>query len=410
MQDLFILGVGMTHFGKFAERSVQDLTADAVLACLEDAGCQASDIQAAYFANAGQGAIEGQHMVAGQIALRRMGLGGLPVVNVENACASASTAFHLACMHVRSGAADVVLAIGAEKMYTPQKERAFELLRGAQDVNDTGGMLRAVQELTGDKAPAAGIGAADRSIFMDVYAALAKQHMRLYGSTQRMFAAVAAKNRSHAAHNPLAQYRSTCSIEEVLAARTIAWPLTLPMCAPVSDGAAAAIVCSGRALRRLGSSRGIRVYACVLASGSNRGADEIESHITRRAALQAYELAGVGPGEMSVAEVHDATAVGEVIQTENLGLFAPGTGGEAAERGESALGGRLPVNTSGGLECKGHPIGATGLGQLYELTRQLRHEAGTGQVPGARFAIAENGGGFLGFEEAAACVTVLGRD
>lgn len=409
MEDVFILGVGMTRFGKLFDRTVADLTAEAVLACLEDAGCEAADVQAAYFANAGQGAIEGQHMIAGQIALRPLGFGGLPVVNVENACASASTAFHLACMHVKAGAADVVLAVGVEKMVTPQKERAFELLRGAQDVNDPGAMVHAMAVLAGEKQ-VAGAGASDRSVFMDVYAGLARQHMRLFGSTQRMFAAVTAKNRTHAVHNPFAQYRSSCSIEEVLAARPIAWPLTLPMCAPVSDGAAAAIVCSGAALRRQGGSRAVKVYASVLASGTQRQADEVEAHITRRASMQAYERAGVGPGEMSLAEVHDATAVGEVIQIENLGLFAAGAGGEAAERGDSALGGRLPVNVSGGLECRGHPIGATGLGQIHELTRQLRGEAGANQVPRARFGIAENGGGFLGVEEAAACVTVLGRD
>lgn len=409
MRQVFILGVGMTQFGKLVERSVAELTAEAVRACLGDAGCEARDVQAAFFSNAGQGAIEGQHMIAGQIALRPLGIAGVPIVNVENACASASTAFHLACMHVQAGAADVVLAVGAEKMVTPDKAGAFELLRGAQDVGDSASMGRAMSELAGE-ASQEGQGSQERSIFMDVYAGLAKQHMRLFGSTPRMFAAVTAKNRGHAVNNPFAQYRTLCTAEEVLAARSIAWPLTLPMCAPVSDGAAAAIVCSGAALRRLGGTRAVRVYATVLASGTARRVDDLDAHITRRAANQAYEQAGVGPDAMSVAEVHDATAVGEVIQVENLQLFAPGEGGVAAERGDSALGGRLPVNLSGGLECRGHPIGATGLGQIHELTRQLRGEAGHNQHPGARFGIAENGGGFLGFEEAAACITILGRN
>jgi acetyl-CoA acyltransferase len=274
-------------------------------------------------------------------------------------------------------------------------------------VNDPDAMVRAVAALSGKEAGEAA-GSAERSVFMDIYAGLAKQHMRLFGSTQRMFAAVTAKNRAHAVRNPYAQFRIASSIEEILAARPIAWPLTLPMCAPVSDGAAAAIVCSASALRRMGSSRAVRVYASVLASGTDRAADDLQAHITRKAAIQAYENAGVGPREISLAEVHDATAVGEVIQIETLGLYAAGEGGVAAELGESALGGRLPVNVSGGLECRGHPIGATGLGQIHELTRQLRHEAGANQVERARFAIAENGGGFLGVEEAAACITVLG--
>lgn len=406
MQDVYILGVGMTPFGKLVERSVPSLVAEAVRACFEDAGCEASDVQAAYFSNAGQGAIEGQHMIAGQIALRPLGLQRIPVVNVENACASASTALHMACMHVASGAADVVLAVGAEKMVTPQKERAFALLRGAQDVTDERSVLQALSALAG--APVAE-SSPDRSVFMDVYAGMAKQHMRLFGSTQRQFAAVTAKNRRHAVHNPFALYRSSTTIEEVLAAREIAWPLTLPMCAPVSDGAAAALVCSAAAMRRMGGARAVKVLACVLTSGSERAADDLQGHITARAARIAYERAGLGPQDISLAEVHDATAVGEVVQVENLGLFKPGEGGRAAERGDTTVGGRVPVNVSGGLECRGHPIGATGLGQVHELTRQLRGEAGANQVEGARVGIAENGGGFLGIEEAAACITVLAR-
>lgn len=409
MEQVYVLGVAMTRFGKFAERSVADLVAQAVRECLSDAGCAVGDVQAACFSNAGQGAIEGQHMIAGQIALRAVGFGGIPVINVENACASASTAFHIACMQVRSGAADVALAVGAEKMVAPQKERAFELLRGAQDVNDPEAMARVIAALAGSEV-GDGAASSERSVFMDVYAGLAKQHMRLFGSTQRMFAAVTSKNRAHAVHNPYAQYRTPCSVDEVLAARLIAWPLTLPMCSPVSDGAAAAIVCSEAALSRFGGARAVKVCASVLASGTDRAVDDVQAHITRRAAARAFEQAGIGPREMSLAEVHDATAVGEVIQVENLGLFEMGEGGVAAERGDSALGGRLPVNVSGGLECRGHPIGATGLGQIHELTRQLRHEAGPNQVAGARFAVAENGGGFLGFEEAAACITVLGRN
>ena len=407
--DIYVIGTGMTPFGKFPSLSVRDLTRDAVSAALSDAVCAIVDIEVACFANAAQGGIEGQYMIPGQIALRAMGFEKLPIVNIENACASASSAFHLACMHLKAGEADVALAIGVDKMNTPEKQKAFDVLAGAQDVHNEDTTLRNLALLAQDADDAGDGEGLARSVFMDVYASLAKQHMRRFRSTQRMFAAIASKNHAHSVHNPLAQYRKAYSIEEVLGARPIAWPLTLPMCAPVSDGAAAAIVCTGKALHRFQRARAVRVHATVLASGSNRGAEELEQHITRRAANLAYERAGLGPQDMSVAEVHDATAVGELIQTENLGFCEAGGGGELAERGDTSIGGRIPVNPSGGLECKGHPIGATGLGQIHELVMQLRGEARVRQVEKARFGIAENGGGFHGFEEAAACVTILGR-
>lgn len=409
MEDIYVIGTGMTPFGKFPSLSVRDLTRDAVSAPLSDAGCAIVDIEVACFANAAQGGIEGQYMIPGQIALRAMGFEKLPIVNIENACASASSAFHLACMHLKAGEADVALAIGVDKMNTSEKQKAFDVLAGARDVHNEDTTLRNLALLAQDADDAGDGEGLPRSVFMDVYASLAKQHMRRFRSTQRMFAAIASKNHAHSVHNPLAQYRKAYSIEEVLGARPIAWPLTLPMCAPVSDGAAAAIVCTGKALHRFQRARAVRVHATVLASGSNRGAEELEQHITRRAANLAYERAGLGPQDMSVAEVHDATAVGELIQTENLGFCEAGGGGELAERGDTSIGGRIPVNPSGGLECKGHPIGATGLGQIHELVMQLRGEARVRQVEKARFGIAENGGGFHGFEEAAACVTILGR-
>jgi acetyl-CoA acetyltransferase len=245
---------------------------------------------------------------------------------------------------------------------------------------------------------------------MDIYAAFGRFHMREFGTTQRQIAAVSAKNHGHSVHNPLAQYRNAYTIDEVLAAPPITYPLTLPMCAPVSDGAAAAIVCSEAALAKLAQrQRAIRVLASVVATGTNRRPEDVGQHLTVRAAKKAYEVAGVGPKDISVAEVHDATAIGEIIQSENLGFCAFGEGGPLAERGETTLGGRIPINTSGGLESKGHPIGATGIGQLHELVQQLRGEAGARQVQGARLAIAENGGGLYGLEEAVAAITILGR-
>jgi acetyl-CoA acyltransferase len=244
---------------------------------------------------------------------------------------------------------------------------------------------------------------------MDVYAAMAKFHMKRFGTTERQLAAVAAKNHHHSTFNPLAQYRNDMSIEDVLTARMITWPLTLPMCAPISDGAAAAILVREEALDRFDRNRAVQVCASVLGSGSDRGPEEVEKHICHRLALKAYDHAGIEPKDISVAEVHDASAFGEIVQLENLGFCDFGEGGRLAERGETALGGRIPVNPSGGLESKGHPIGATGLAQIYELVLQLRGEAIDRQVDGARFAIAENGGGFHGYEEAAACLTILSR-
>ena len=249
------------------------------------------------------------------------------------------------------------------------------------------------------------------SVFMDIYAAMGRLHMDIFGTTQQQFAAVAAKNHAHSVHNPLAQYREALSVQQVLAAPPISYPLTLPMCSPVSDGAAAAIVCSAAGLKRLqgDARRAVRVLACVLQTGSEREAMDLENHLVRKASHRLYEQAGVAPQDVGVAEVHDATAIGEILQSELLGLVPPGQGGPAAERGDTSLGGSIPINPSGGLESKGHPIGATGLGQVFELVAQLRGEAGARQVPGARIALAENGGGLAGVEEAVACLTLLGR-
>jgi acetyl-CoA acetyltransferase len=249
------------------------------------------------------------------------------------------------------------------------------------------------------------------SVFMDVYAAFARAHMKRFGTTQRQIAAVAAKNHAHSVHNPLSQYRTSYTIDEVLAAAPITYPLTLPMCSPVSDGAAAAILCTGAALRRLGldTHRAVRVLSSVIQTGSDRNYTDVRNHLTVHAARRAYEAAGIGPRDVSVAEVHDATAMGEIIQIENLGFFEFGEGGPASERGDTSIGGRIPVNPSGGLESKGHPVGATGIAQVHELVTQLRGEAGPRQVDGASIAVAENGGGLYGVEEAVACVTILGR-
>lgn len=412
MEPIFIAGVGMTPFGRHLALSVQDLTRQAVQAALQDAGCALDQLQAAYFANATQGHMEGQHMVRGQLALRAMGVQGIPIVNVENACASASTALHLAVQQVQSGSADIVLAVGAEKMVSQDKARMFAAFDGAWDVHDTAAsQARLLAMGQGITPPEGSQSGRPYSVFMDIYAAMGRMHMREWGTTQRQFAAVAAKNHGHSAHNPLAQFREAFSIAQVLAAPPISYPLTLPMCSPVSDGAAAAIVCNAAGLKRLSGDarRAVRVLGCVLQTGSERDATDLENHLVKKAARRLYEQTGVAPQDVGVAEVHDATAIGEVLQSELLGLVPMGQGGLAAERGETAIGGRIPINPSGGLESKGHPIGATGLGQIFELVTQLRGEAGARQVAGARIALAENGGGLAGVEEAVACLTLLGQ-
>lgn len=411
MSDIYVIGIGMTPFGKFLDQSVKDLTRGAVEGALQDAGIAKEAIGAAFFANASQSAMEGQFMVPGEIALRDMGFCEIPISNIENACASASTAFHLAWTHLKAGQSDVALAVGAEKMYSADKAKTFAVFNGAWDVHDVDKLTARLVELGRGVEPPPGRVADNnqRSVFMDVYASMAKFHMKRFGLTERQLATVAAKNHHHSTLNPLSQYRNDMTIEAVLAARMIAWPLTLPMCAPISDGAAAAILVREEMLDSFDRSRAVKVCATVLASGSDRRAEEFEKHICRRAAQRAYEIAGVGPQDMSVAEVHDASAFAEILQAENLGFCESGQGGALAESGATALGGRIPINPSGGLESKGHPIGATGLGQIYELVTQLRGEAGDRQVPGARFAIAENGGGFHGWEEAAAVITILGR-
>ncbi|MFZ2856524.1 thiolase family protein [Acidovorax sp.] len=412
MEDIFVVGVGMTPFGRHLDKDIKGLTREAVTAALVDAGLQKEDLGAAFFGNTSQGHMDGQHMIRGQIALRAMGIGRIPVVNIENACASGSSAFVLACNHLKSGAGDVALAVGAEKMFSTDKLKMFSVFDSAWDLSRAEEIRAELMKMGRDvEVPEGSTSPRPYSVFMDVYAAFARSHMRTFGTTQRQLAAVSAKNHAHSVHNPLSQYQMAYSIEEVLAAPPITYPLTLPMCSPVSDGAAAAILCTRSALKRLGidEKRAIKVLASVVQSGSDRAEDDYVNHCTALASRRAYELAGVGPADISVAEVHDATAMGEIIQTENLGFCEFGMGGVIAERGETRIGGRIPVNPSGGLESKGHPVGATGIAQIHELVTQLRGEAGLRQVADARIALAENGGGLEGVEEAVACITILAR-
>jgi acetyl-CoA acetyltransferase len=412
MENIYIVGAGMTPFGRHMDKSVKQLTAWAVEDALKDAACDRKWIQAAFFGNTTQGHFDGQHMIRGHVALLPLGIQGIPIHNLEGACASSSSAFNLAVMQLRAGAADVALAVGAEKMYSSDKGKMLSAFDSAWDMETVGQNADYLAEMGKEIVPPPGSRSEKPySRFMDVYAALGRGLMARYGVTQRQFAAVASKNHGHSVHNERSQYRMPMSVEEILAAPPITYPITLPMCSPISDGAAAAIVCTESALAKYGfdRSRAVRVLASVMRSGTARAYDDYENGCMRLCARQAFEQAGIAPGEIDVCEVHDATPIGELLAFESLGLREPGVSGIFAERGETTLGGSIPINPSGGLESKGHPIGATGLGQIFELVQQLRGECGPRQVEGARFALQSNGGGLWRVEEATDHIGIFGR-
>src|ERR1051325_2784186 len=321
--NVVVAGIGMTRFGKFLERGVRSLAEEAVGEALKDAGVDVKDVQTAYFANAVSGLITGQEMIRGQAALRNTGLLGIPIFNVENACASAASAFHLAWLAVASGQYDVALAVGAEKLFHEDKTRAFRAIGTAVD-------LESLQELKKKMAETAKPtdGKADdgqnRSFFMDIYASMTRDYMKQSGATAEDFADVAVKSHDHGALNPKAQYRNRCTREEVLGSREISPPLTLMMCSPIGDGAAAALLCSEKAARKLGVANAIPVRASVLLSGRDRKPDEPGA--AERAAKRAYEVAGIGPKDIDVIEIHDAAAPAELMVYEDIGFFGRGEG------------------------------------------------------------------------------------
>jgi acetyl-CoA acetyltransferase len=412
MSTIYIAGISMTVFGRHLERSLEDLGGEALQGALKDAGCKVSDIGTAYYAGITNGPLQGQLAIPGQVVMSKIGIEQIPIFNIDNGCAAGSSAVHLAIQSLKAGNSDVALALGCEKMNIPDKGKALAIMEGGWDVARAEENYRTLIKMgEGVEVPPGSESDKPFSKFMSIYAAMCRFHMKTFGTTQRQIAAVSAKNHGHSTRNPYSQFRKSFTIDEILAAPPITYPLTLPMCAPMTDGAAAAILCTEEGLRRIGAdkSRCIKVAASVVRSFSHRRYDQPELHLARLAANQAYEIAGLGPQDMQVAEVHDAAAMGEIIQAENLGFVPLGEGGPAAERGDFTLGGRIPINVSGGLESKGHPIGATGIGQLYELVTQLRGEAGERQVQGARHAIQENGGGMVGVEEGAVAVHILSK-
>ena len=409
MRDVAVIGAGMTRFGKFLDRSMKEITREAVDGALSSAGTDKSKLEVAIVGNAAAGLITGQECIRGQVVLREMGIGGIPIINTENACASSSTAFHMAWLYVASGMYDIALAVGVEKLYHEDKRKSFAAIGAAVDVEWAQEMQAAMEASKGNgeradqPAPASGAGE-KRSMFMDFYAAFARQHMQRYGTTAEQFGRIAVKNHYHGSLNPHAQYREVYTLEDILSSPPVAEPLTRLMCSPIGDGAAAAILCSAEKAKQF-TTKPVHVLASCISSGSDR--DPGEPGLTERVVQQAYKQAGVGPEDLSVIELHDASAPAELVLYEELGLCGPGEGGKLIDARATYFDGPRPVNTSGGLISKGHPIGATGVAQIYEVFTQLRGEAGERQVANPRVGLTENGGGLVKGEAAALSVHVF---
>lgn len=393
MREVVIAGVGMTPFGKWAQRSMGSLVEDAAGEALRDAHIQdpVHAVGAVYYSNVLAGVLQGQESTRGQHAVRDAGLSGIALINVENACASGSTALNQAWLTVASGQVDTAIAVGAEKLTIGDKTKALGALSSALDQDR-------LDEIISDLG-STGTG----SVFMDIYARFAQWYMDRSDATPTDFARVTVKNAEHGAANPKAQYGRRTTIAEVLGARVVSGPLTTPMCAPMSDGAAAVVVTTPEQARRRGA-QPVRLLAAAIGSGRPGVYGELVPEVAHRA----YELAGIEPQDLDIVECHDAAAPAELIIMEELGLCAPGDAPGLLRADATGIGGRLPINPSGGLQSRGHPLGATGLAQVVELADQLRGRSGTRQVPGARLALAENGGGYLGPDAAVATVTVLG--
>ena len=411
MEKVRIIGGSVTKFGKHPTRNMKSLAEEAVTGALKSADIEIKDLGGAWVGNCVQGLFDGQEMIRGQVVLHTMGISGMPIVNVENACASSATALNGAWAQVALGEMDVALVLGMEKMFSEDKAKSFRIFTAATDVERIAGVSASMKEAekkidqdrkaSGEKEKKK---AGDRSIFMDFYASGARAHMEKYGTTQRQLAAISSKNHYHSSMNPLAQYQKKFTIEEVLGDVEVAYPLTRPMCSPIGDGAAAAIICSEAFANKIGAARAPEIAACLLTSG--RPLEGSEPALTLLA-KKAYDRAGIGPEDIDLAEVHDATAFGELSSTEALMFCPEGEGGPFAEAGHTTLGGKIPVNVSGGLESQGHPIGATGIRQVVELYWHLTEQVGERQVAGAKVGLAQNAGGSAPRGEGALSVTIL---
>jgi acetyl-CoA acyltransferase len=389
-EPVLIAGAGMTPFAKSPGVGVRKLAVAATDEALVDAGIGARDVSKIYFGNAAAGTVSHQEMIRGQVAFRESDLASTPLINVENACASGGSALHLAFESIASGSIDVALVVGAEQLTHHDRARTFAALRGSTDIDEIG------EEEPDEPAV--------RSVLMDFYAQEAARYIAEHGASAGDLARVAVKNRHNASMNPLAHFRRPQTVEQVLAGRTIAAPLTLPMCAPTTDGAAALVLCSRDYARRIDGGAKLEVASCSLGAPAGRGISPVVS-----AANDAYEGAAVGPDDLDLVELHDAAAPAELLQYAEIGLCDEGDGHRLLRRGDTEIGGRIPVNASGGLLSRGHPLGATGCAQVVELCAQLRDRAGERQLEHARVGMAINGGGWLDGTYAVAVATIVRR-
>jgi acetyl-CoA acetyltransferase len=380
-----IAGIGGMRFGKYGDRSLRVLGEEACIKAIRDAGMKPREIQLAYVGNLAQWEW-GQGLLIGHSVLREIGITKIPITRVENGCATGSNAFHEAWYRVATGACDIALAFGVEQMTVASSEKILNVFTGRQHAERDGDM--------GNSAPG-------------LFALMARRHMEEFGTTREQMAMVAVKNRKYGARNPEAQLTKALTVEEVLTDRMICDPLTLPQCCPRGDGAAAVVLVAAKIARKYAPIP-ISVAASVQVSGSYSDTASYTSFDTDvRAAAAAYRMAGLGPQDIDLAEVHDCFSIAEIVHYEDLGFCRKGEGGRFIEEGDSGIGGKTPVNTSGGLLSKGHVIGATGISQIIELVRQLRGQAGRRQVEGARVALQHNGGGFIHTDTASCFIHIL---
>ena len=385
MRAVAIAGIGGMRFGKYGDRSLRVLGEEACIKAIRDAGMKPRDIQLAYVGNLAQWEW-GQGLLIGHSVLREIGITKIPITRVENGCATGSNAFHEAWYRVATGACDIALAFGVEQMTVASSEKILNVFTGRQHAERDGDM--------GNSAPG-------------LFALMARRHMEEFGTTREQMAMVAVKNRKYGAQNPEAQLTQALTVEEVLTDRMICDPLTLPQCCPRGDGAAAVVLVAAKIARKYAPIP-ITVAASVQVSGSYSDTASYTSFDTDvRAAAAAYRMAGLGPEDIDLAEVHDCFSIAEIVHYEDLGFCRKGEGGRFIEEGDSGIGGKTPVNTSGGLLSKGHVIGATGISQIIELVRQLRGQAGRRQVAGARVALQHNGGGFIHTDTASCFIHIL---
>jgi acetyl-CoA acetyltransferase len=389
VSTVLIAGVGMTPFGRFPGRGIRSLATAAIDEALGDAGIPAADVSRVFFGNAVAGVISQQEMIRGQVALRHHPLGRKSLINVENACASGSSALSLGFEAIAGGRAEVVVVVGAEQLNHEDRARPFNALRGSTDIDDIG------ESVPGHVAT--------NSILMDYYAGVARTYLERHHATPEDFALVAVKNRRHASMNPLAHFRTPQSVEDVMNSRMIVDPLRLAMCAPTTDGAAALVLCSAGYARRL-QRKLVELVTSHVAASPGEGRSPVTP-----AAHAAYEAAGIGPDGFDLIELHDAAAPAELLQYAEIGLCEEGEAHHLIRESRTALGGETPVNVSGGLLSRGHPLGATGCAQVVELCHQLRGEAGARQVENARVGLAINGGGWLDGTYALAVSTIVKR-